>query len=154
MAATVVMVWVRRRKKVVKVRAARLSCAARSRVVMSGRLGFEQRVIEGLFRLVDGEATKATCGSEEGPLGLHAGVGLRAGSGRRLPEVDHGAEIGGVGCGAAGEQARELEAFELGPEEEHGEDSGESAEAGHAHADRGEVPVAEVGKDHEDDGGR
>ena len=70
-----------------------------------------------------------------------------------LPEGDHGAEVGGVGCCAAGEQAGELEALELRPEEEHGEHGGEGAEDGHAHADGGEVPVAEVGEDHEDDGG-
>ena len=64
-------------------------------------VGLEQGVIEGLFGLVRGEAAEAAGRGEESALGLHAvgGVGWAGG----LPESDHGAEVGGIGCGASGE---------------------------------------------------
>ena len=98
----------------------RWRAAGASPKVAEREVGFEEGAVEAFFGVVGGEAAGAAGGGEDGALGESArgGVGGRAG----LPELEHGAEVGGVGGGGAGEEAGELEAFALRPEEQHGED--------------------------------
>ena len=112
----------------------------------------DESVVEGFFRVVGGETAETARGSEQSALGFNTCA--LSFPDRSSPEGEYGAQIAGIGGGGAGEQAGELQAFAIRPEQQHSGDGDGRTEAGHAHAYSGEAPVAQVRQREQNDGGR